>query len=114
MNKLEQNALRIAELMGYKATKDNKYFTHTKKQYQRAIDYNELINSFSFYSGLMPIVFECNNNTNMEIHIYPPTVQLLGYKKYVFGYKNNLDKTEPEFIEAIQECVIKYLELKNG
>ena len=69
---------------------------------------------FSSYNGLMPIVFECNNNTNMEIHIYPPTVQLLGYKKYVFGYKNNLDKTEPEFIEAIQECVIKYLELKNG
>ena len=43
MNKLETNALRIAELMGYKATKDNQYFTHTKKQYQRAIDYNELI-----------------------------------------------------------------------
>ena len=95
MNNLERNAIKIAELIGLPTTPSNTYV-------------------FEQYNGLMPIVFECNNNTNMEIHIYPPTVQLLGYKKYVFGYKNNLDKTEPEFIEAIQECVIKYLELKNG
>ena len=99
MTKLETNALRIIELL-YPDIDINGIEKY--KQF------------FSSYNGLMPIVFECNNNTNMEIHIYPPTVQLLGYKKYVFGYKNNLDKTEPEFIEAIQECVIKYLELKNG
>ena len=99
MTKLETNALRITELL-YPNIDINGIEKY--KQF------------FSSYNGLMPIVFECNNNTNMEIHIYPPTVQLLGYKKYVFGYKNNLDKTEPEFIEAIQECVIKYLELKNG
>ena len=99
MTKLETNALRIIELL---------YPDIDINGIEKYKDF------FSSYNGLMPIVFECNNNTNMEIHIYPPTVQLLGYKKYVFGYKNNLDKTEPEFIEAIQECVIKYLELKNG
>ena len=99
MTKLETNALRIIELL---------YPDININGIEKYKDF------FSSYNGLMPIVFECNNNTNMEIHIYPPTVQLLGYKKYVFGYKNNLDKTEPEFIEAIQECVIKYLELKNG
>ena len=99
MTKSETNALRIVELL------------YPNIDINGIEKYKEF---FSSYNGLMPIVFECNNNTNMEIHIYPPTVQLLGYKKYVFGYKNNLDKTEPEFIEAIQECVIKYLELKNG
>ena len=99
MTKSETNALRIVELL---------YPNIDINGIEKYKDF------FSSYNGLMPIVFECNNNTNMEIHIYPPTVQLLGYKKYVFGYKNNLDKTEPEFIEAIQECVIKYLELKNG
>ena len=99
MTKLETNALRIVELL------------YPNIDINGIEKYKEF---FSSYNGLMPIVFECNNNTNMEIHIYPPTVQLLGYKKYVFGYKDNLNKSEPEFIEAIQECVIKYLELKNG
>ena len=98
MTKSETNALRIIELL------------YPDIDINGIEKYKEF---FSTYNGLMPIVFECNNNTNMEIHIYPPTVQLLGYKKYVFGYKNNLDKTEPEFIEAIQLAVIKYLELKK-
>ena len=98
MTKSETNALRIVELL------------YPNIDINGIEKYKEF---FSTYNGLMPIVFECNNNTNMEIHIYPPTVQLLGYKKYVFGYKNNLDKTEPEFIEAIQLAVIKYLELKK-
>ena len=98
MTKSETNALRIVELL------------YPDIDINGIEKYKEF---FSTYNGLMPIVFECNNNTNMEIHIYPPTVQLLGYKKYVFGYKNNLDKTEPEFIEAIQLAVIKYLELKK-
>ena len=110
MNNLETNALRIAELMGYKATKDNKYFTHTKKQYQRAIDYNELINSFSFYSGLMPIVFECNkSNVDYPININPHQITAYpGDALDIYSYD-----TEPEFIEAIQLACIKYLELKN-
>ena len=99
MTKLETNALRIIE------------FLYPDIDINGIEKYKEF---FSTYNGLMPIVFECNNNTNMEIHIYPPTVQLLGYKKHVFGYKDNLNKSEPEFIEAIQECVIKYLELRNG
>ena len=94
MNNLERNAIKIAELIGLPTTPSNTYV-------------------FEQYNGLMPIVFECNNNTNMEIHIYPPTVQLLEDKKYVFGYKDNLNKSEPEFIEAIQLAVIKYLEIKN-
>ena len=98
MTKIQTNALRIIELL------------YPDIDINGIEKYKEF---FSTYNGLMPIVFECNNNTNMEIHIYQPTVQLLGYKKYVFGYKNNLDKTEPEFIEAIQLAVIKYLELKK-
>ena len=91
--------------------KDNKYFTHTKKQYQRAIDYNELINSFSFYSGLMPIVFECNkSNVDYPININPHQITAYpGDALDIYSYD-----TEPEFIEALQECIIKYLEVKNG
>ena len=98
MTKLETNALRIIELL------------YPDIDINGIEKYKEF---FSTYNGLMPIVFECNNNTNMEIHIYPPTVQLLEDKKYVFGYKDNLNKSEPEFIEAIQLAVIKYLELKS-
>ena len=98
MTKLQTNALRIIELL------------YPDIDINGIEKYKEF---FSTYNGLMPIVFECNNNTNMEIHIYPPTVQLLEDKKYVFGYKDNLNKSEPEFIEAIQLAVIKYLELKS-
>ena len=112
MTNLETNALRIAELMGYKATKDNKYFTHTKKQYQRAIDYNELINSFSFYSGLMPIVFECNSGISFGITIRPNDIMLHDYSRNKYWFDCNYTK-EPKFIEAIQLACIKYLELKN-
>ena len=94
MNNIEKNAIKIAELLGYKP-------------------YELITERYVSYKYLMPIVFECNNNTNMEIHIYPPTVQLLADKKYTFGYRNNLLKTESKFIEAIQEACIKYLELKN-
>ena len=115
MNNIERNALRIAELMGYKATKDNKYFTHTKKQYQRAIDYNELINSFSFYSGLMPIVFECNRSSikpNVSIHINDVQVWIMQNDEYLIDPLRYIN--ELEFIEALQLAVIKYLELKCG
>ena len=98
MTNLQTNALRIIELL---------YPDIDINGIEKYKDF------FSSYNGLMPIVFECNNNTNMEIHIYPPTVQLLEDKKYVFGYKDNLNKSEPEFIEALQLAVIKYLEIKN-
>ena len=91
MNKLQTNSLRIAELMGH----------------------DILIESFSHYDYLMPIVYECNADMNYRIHIYEECVifstadgeMLLPKLKY---------ELEPEFIEALQLAVIKYLEIKNG
>ena len=96
MNNLETNALRIAELMGYNV--DNVDFKIASK------------GLFTKYDYLMPIVFECNkSNVDYPININPH--QIKAYPRDaldIYSYS-----TEPEFIEAIQECVIKYLELKN-
>ena len=117
MKTFQTNALRIAELMGWKynpifkqSTLDcNTYFTDAVK-----ISSNEeLIELFSSYNGLMPIVFKCNADINYRIHIYEECVifstadgeMLLPKLKY---------ELEHEFIEALQLAVIKYLELKNG
>ena len=110
MTNLETNALRIIELL------------------YPDIDINGIEkykHFFSSYEGLMPIVFECNNifasNVSHEIEIsrYFVRIHIADLNQsadvvpeidsYSFDYN-----TEPEFIEAIQECVIKYLELKNG
>ena len=110
MTKSETNALRITELL------------------YPDIDINGIEkykHFFSSYEGLMPIVFECNNifasNVSHEIEIsrYFVRIHIADLNQsadvvpeidsYSFDYN-----TEPEFIEAIQECVIKYLELKNG
>ena len=98
MNNIEQNALRIAKLMGF-IIKD---------------DLNELeylIAKFNDYNGLMPIVFECNkSNIDYPININPYRLNAYpgdGLDIYEYG-------TEPEFIESIQLACIKYLELKNA
>ena len=110
MTKSETNALRIVQLL------------------YPDIDINGIEkykHFFSSYEGLMPIVFECNNifasNVSHEIEIsrYFVRIHIADLNQsadvvpeidsYSFDYN-----TEPEFIEAIQECVIKYLELKNG
>ena len=93
MNNLEANALRIAELMGHDLSEQCWHYI--------------LIESFSHYDYLMPIVFECRMNIDSQYDIEIKDEAVM-YGKDVYFYN-----TEPEFIEGIQECVIKYLELRN-
>ena len=98
MNNLEQNALRIAELL------------YPNIDINGIEKYKEF---FSSYNGLMPIVFECNyeqDDLDIEIVIYGS------------GLDVHLDDedilittfdTQEGFIEAIQLACIKYLELKK-
>ena len=96
MTKLETNALRIIELL------------YPDIDINGIEKYKEF---FSTYNGLMPIVFECNkSNVDYPININPHQITAYpGDALDIYSYN-----TEPEFIEAIQECVIKYLELRNG
>ena len=108
MNKLEQNALRIWELLN------------------KAEGNSLLSKKYREYRGLMPIVFECNSvfasNVSHEIGIsrYFVSIHIADLNQSadvvpeIDSYSFDYNFTEPEFIEAIQECVIKYLELKNG
>ena len=106
MNNIEQNALRIAEL---------------KDAIGDVTDRRELIEFFSSYDGLMPLVFECNKSElDMTIDIDMNDVIVTQYKsnhKNIFTYgiyqENEFIKSENTFIEAIQLAVIKYLELKS-
>lgn len=127
MTNIEQNAMRIAELIG----NDNEDGCNA---YERVIDccgYTEwilnenkaIIKTFSSYQGLMPIVFECNTGFNtFAIRIGENQIQLLRNNKYVEfdhgdgGIYHDACEDEPLeflFIEKIQLAVIKYLELKN-
>ena len=114
MNNLETNALRIAELMGYKPFGeriDGLPMGYTLNNSSWATC--DIIPKFIDYNGLMPIVFECNADINYRIHIYEECVifstadgeMLLPKLKY---------ELEPEFVEALQLACIKYLELRNG
>ena len=105
MNKLERNAIKIAELIGLPTTPPNTFV-------------------FEYYDGLMQIVFECNSvfasNVSHEIGIsrYFVSIHIADLNQsaevvpeigsYSFDYT-----TEPEFIEALQLACIKYLEIKN-
>ena len=120
MNKLDANALRIAELMG-----DSEYATIEidGESWQYKQDFATI---YSAYNGLMPIVFECNSvfasNVSHEIEIsrYFVSIHIADLNQSadvvpeIDSYSFDYNFTEPEFIEAIQECVIKYLEIKNG
>ena len=125
MNKLETNALRIAELMGYKYDYIDKYGERRYSNGSPSESEGYLTMWFSSYNGLMPIVFECNgvfaSNVSHEIEISryfvrihiadlnQPADVVPEIDSYSFDYT-----TEPEFIEALQLACIKYLELKNG
>ena len=117
MNNLEQNALRIASLLGWIPESED------SEQYRLIGDNiigwyrqhkNSLIRIYTSYDGLMPIVFECNSGANNT------AIKILD-KKVIFGeydFMNEFDvtrgiaySTEPLFIHAIQLAVIKYLEL---
>jgi hypothetical protein len=116
MNKVEQNAIKIAELLGYELVPSllgTEVYFHVGDSFTQ----KEVKRLFSSYQGLMPIVFECNNNTDCEIQIESNQIDFWGinngltqspYDK-VFQYT-----TESGFVEAIQLACIKYLELKNG
>ena len=109
MTNLETNALRITELL------------YPDIDINGIEKYKEF---FSSYQGLMPIVFECNgvfaSNVSHEIEIsrYFVSIHIADLNQsadvvpeidsYSFDYN-----TEPEFIEALQLAVIKYLEIKN-
>ena len=97
MTKLETNALRIIELL-YPDIDINGIEKY--KQF------------FSSYQGLMPIVFECNSGISFGITIKPNDIMLHNYTKEKYYFDFNYKK-EPEFIEALQLAVIKYLEIKN-
>ena len=127
MNNLETNALRIAGLMGWRYnpifqqnTLDcNTYFADAVKISSN----DELIELYSSYNGLMPIVFECNTGDNLfAIRFDEDKVDLLRNNKriefdpsdgglYQVDYEE--EPNENFFIEALQLAVIKYLELKN-
>ena len=116
----EANALRIAELMGYKQSE----VKHILIINEIRCNKKEILDTYSSYQGLMPIVFECNgvfaSNVSHEIEIsrYFVRIHIADLNQsadvvpeidsYSFDYN-----TEPEFIEAIQSACIKYLELKN-
>lgn len=100
MTNLETNALRIIGLL------------YPDIDINGIEKYKEF---FSTYNGLMPIVFECNGGEHYVITINW-NVRLedkTNGKTLYYDFRVGLT-TEPEFIEAIQECVIKYLELRNG
>ena len=97
MNNLVRNAIKIAELIGLPTTPPNTFV-------------------FEYYDGLLPIVFECNSS-----HFSIIQVARLYHRNYILFVDVNdctsndpvYYETEPEFIEALQLAVIKYLKLKN-
>ena len=121
MNNLETNALRIAELMGF----EQSAVEHILMKHEFMYNKKGILDRYSDYNGLMPIVFECNSvfasNVSHEIEIsrYFVRIHIADLNQsadvvpeidsYSFDYN-----TEPEFIEALQLACIKYLELKNG
>lgn len=117
MTKLETNALRIAELMGC-----NIFHDDTPHSVQLLVkeniyaDYEETISDFSSYNGLMDIVFECNRGDSaIKLKKHFVEFWYLGDNEtsHYNDYRSNYIITKPEFIEAIQLAVIKYLELRN-
>ena len=110
MNNIEQNALRIAELLGYKKVLDM-YCKNGQSFHEHKIE------TFSSYNGLMDIVFECKQSRLHTINILAVSVVFGTYdsmNEFEAIYGKSFDtKSKESFIEAIQECVIKYLELKS-
>ena len=104
MNNIETNALRIAELINP---------NRALRTFWRDAD----IYKFSSYNGLMDIVFESKKFGTYSINILAVSVVFGEYKFFnefeaIHG-KSFDTKSKESFIEAIQECVIKYLEVKN-
>ncbi len=124
MNKLQTNALRIAELMGYEQSKAE----HVLIRHRVGHNKNEILDVFSSYDGLMPIMFEIYASQHFTINIYnwvgrcillahnSNTTPNWGQEPLNGNYRYDFDRdiTENEFIEGLQTVIIKYLEQKNG
>ena len=114
MNKLEANALRIAELMGYKPFGeriDGLPMGYTLNNSSWATC--DIIPKFIDYNGLMPIVFECNyvqDDLDIEIVIYGSGLDVHLDDEDILI---TMFDTKEGFIEALQLACIKYLELKK-
>ena len=124
MNNIETNALRIAELMGYKPFGeriDGSPMGYTLNNSSWATC--DIIPKFIDYNGLMPIVFECNTGDNsFAIRFDEDKVDLLRNNKWIefdpsdgglYRVDYEEEPIENFFIEALQLAVIKYLEIKN-
>lgn len=110
MNNIEKNALKIAELVGYKLTAET--YTFEGRWYYEC----EIRESFSSYNGLMPIVFE-SRRTGGKYFISIGN-DYIAVDSHINGWINEASfvynrDSEPEFIESIQSAIIKYLELKK-
>ena len=104
MNNIEQNALKIAKLLNPNVA---------LRTFWKQAD----IYKFSSYNGLMDIVFESKKFGTYSINILAVSVVFGEYRLFnefeaIHGKSFDTESKE-SFIEAIQECVIKYLELKS-
>lgn len=116
MTNLKLNAIRIAELLGYDLVVENSVavYYHSGDKIQE----KTITNLFSSYNGLMPIIFECNQNSCYSVTIQKTRVILTAVLEdrvavYYDSDKLEKKKSELEFVEALQTTVIKYLELKK-
>ena len=118
-DKIKQNAIKIIKLLGLGLTLPQNIILTSNESYNLLLNpikeqkENSFIELYSSYNGLMPIVFECNTNTNMntEIRILQDSI------RFIYLYQLHVANdyfTEIEFVLALQECIIKYLEVKNG
>jgi hypothetical protein len=119
MTNIEQNAMKIAELLGWNPdSKDNNVYNiiienRGYNEWLRQPEY-AVVKTFSSYDGLMPIVFECHNSTDYGIVIMSLNVTIYQlHSRHNISESYKIDGTEQSFIEAIQNACIKYLELKN-
>ena len=110
-NKIKENAIKIAELRH--KTPDVKDISCPI--YKQRI--NDLSKTYSSYDGLMPIVFECNMGPAkygfIDIQFKRKYVQYLCDENPAYFEFLEFDD-EYKFMEALQLCCIKYLEVKNG
>lgn len=117
-DKIKENAIKIIKLLGLGLTLPQNIILTSNESYNLLLNpikeqkENSFIELYSSYNGLMPIVFECNKSEiDINIFLYPKYLCIVNGNHKPINYKYN---TESEFILALQECIIKYLEVKNG
>ena len=125
MEYTEKYATQIAQLLKYKLTADEKYFILPKtdsNDFEKCVEYKDVIKLFSSYNVLMPLIFDFNNSDfDAWIHISQDEVTLIhndsNYRNYGYrqiDYDNPsrvIPTTQIDFIKALQKTIIDYLEL---